>query len=912
MKKLYVGDPTVPVPKRTLLFWKSRKKQDDAYRHKDAELVPKQEGSVEIGNTAGDPKIGIELENDIQVYSSTNEVNDGVAPSDIAVNENEININNYSLKDSLESEIFFLPDEAASTSHIEDGYPSDSDSEESEYMYDTSSSSSDDIASSEDEISSDEEENTELDSHEMLEFSEQQLKSLTVISFILRHNLTGVATNDLLCLLKVISGGSSKLDSSKYEELLRVIDNADFKVCHYCPCFHAVFTENQDIYICNTPNCKGYRYKGSISAQTKPNRQPYHFFVVSDIKSQLKNLLEQDGLLEKIIDFKYQARHRMLNASTSISDVCDGQYYRMLLRDGNFLSNENSISGMFNTDGIPLYSSSSVKLWPIFLAINEIPLAQHFSRDNMILVGIWQGKGNPPFLQYLNAFGEEMCELYNNGITITKECKSLDIRLGIFLGVVDLQAKGYVLNMTMHNGEYGCSTCEEPGKSVKQGKGHARCYPHRERKHRFPFRNSDFIKYTVGPKATTEKRVKGICGISGLMSMPWFNIVLGIVPDYMHGVLMGVTKTLLTKWFSPTQCKKPFFIGKHLTAISKRLKSIKPPDYVERLPRNLEKHYSHLKATELQAWLLYYALPCLNGYLPAVYLRHFALLSEGIHLLLSDCITENDLQRAEKLLDSFYNSFATLYGEGSCGLNVHNVGAHLVFYVRLWGPLFAWSCFGFEDWNAAILQSVHGTGDVTRQVLCHVNAQLQLKKAFQKMPSCPEKHYICRMIKVLRPWKVSLTANDCAIAGGVTKFVNNGGEHKDLILNVTGEQDFSNLRNVLRIQCGRERFYSKEYLRLKKRICHFALTRKGEIIEILYFLYNQTCKSVYAIAKVFVVKNDCFMFDDAGQHILRVCSTDTTNVIPARELQEKLFYVSVLKSEYIIRMPNMHGHGLLK
>ena len=53
--------------------------------------------------------------------------------------------------------------------------------------------------------------------------------------------------------------------------------------------------------------------------------------------------------------------------------------------------------------------------------------------------------------------------------------------------------------------------------------------------------------------------------------MPWFDIVLGIVPDYMYGVLMGVTKTLLSKLFSPSQSKQPFFIGNHLRGISKRL-----------------------------------------------------------------------------------------------------------------------------------------------------------------------------------------------------------------------------------------------------------------------------------------------------------------------------------------------------
>lgn len=124
--------------------------------------------------------------------------------------------------------------------------------------------------------------------------------------------------------------------------------------------------------------------------------------------------------------------------------------------NGNFLSGENSISGLFNTDGIPLYASSKVKLWPIVLAINEIPLSCHVSRENMVLVGIWQGMGNPPFAHYMtHTFGEEMSTLFYEGLPIKRTEKTINVKLGIFLGVVDLQAKGYILNMTMHNGEMG-------------------------------------------------------------------------------------------------------------------------------------------------------------------------------------------------------------------------------------------------------------------------------------------------------------------------------------------------------------------------------------------------------------------------------------------------------------------------
>ena len=55
-------------------------------------------------------------------------------------------------------------------------------------------------------------------------------------------------------------------------------------------------------------------------------------------------------------------------------------------------------------------------------------------------------------------------------------------------------------------------------------------------------------------------------------------------------------------------------------------------------------------------------------------------------------------------------------GDGSCGLNVHNTGAHLVEYVEGWGPLWAWSTFGFGDMNGTIMDLTHGTGNVCRQV----------------------------------------------------------------------------------------------------------------------------------------------------------------------------------------------------
>lgn len=56
----------------------------------------------------------------------------------------------------------------------------------------------------------------------------------------------------------------------------------------------------------------------------------------------------------------------------------DGKYYTKLCEKGQFLHNKSNISLIFNTDGAPLYSSSSVSLWPVFLAVNELPSPDRF------------------------------------------------------------------------------------------------------------------------------------------------------------------------------------------------------------------------------------------------------------------------------------------------------------------------------------------------------------------------------------------------------------------------------------------------------------------------------------------------------------------------------------------------------
>ena len=53
-----------------------------------------------------------------------------------------------------------------------------------------------------------------------------------------------------------------------------------------------------------------------------------------------------------------------------VRDVYDGREYAKHKR---FLSEPGNVSLLLNTDGIKMFNSSGIDLWPIWLVVNELP-----------------------------------------------------------------------------------------------------------------------------------------------------------------------------------------------------------------------------------------------------------------------------------------------------------------------------------------------------------------------------------------------------------------------------------------------------------------------------------------------------------------------------------------------------------
>ena len=65
-----------------------------------------------------------------------------------------------------------------------------------------------------------------------------------------------------------------------------------------------------------------------------------------------------------------QERFKITNHNEGLCDIYDGKEYK---KHSAFLSQPGNVSFTLNTDGIAMYRSSSISIWPVWLVINELP-----------------------------------------------------------------------------------------------------------------------------------------------------------------------------------------------------------------------------------------------------------------------------------------------------------------------------------------------------------------------------------------------------------------------------------------------------------------------------------------------------------------------------------------------------------
>ncbi|XP_044582705.1 uncharacterized protein LOC123263800 [Cotesia glomerata] len=577
---------------------------------------------------------------------------------------------------------------------------------------------------SEDEVESDsdEEEDDEFRNldYEQLLYPGAPLtvsQSMTLIlSLLTRHNVTQTCLGDIIAVINSHCNHNNnncfKNSLHKFRKFFSLSKKGKIKKKKhfYCSiCQKNLKTENE---VCD--NCE--------STKTA-------YFVELPIKSQLKELYRRPGFYECL----QQRFHPDVDDDDNphIDDVYKGSLYQKFIEIG-FLADRNNISLTWYTDGIPVYKSSKVSMWPVYLSINELPFAERTKRENeLLLLGLWFGSEKPNANNYFNKFYKQLKNL-SEGIQITlADNQIIEVKAVLLIGTCDVPAKCQFFNFTYFMGSYGCPSCLWPGETYHlppDGSSHTHVY-----------------RYTLDPQIRTSRKcvtfarlalndgsphmgVKGPCALSKLMP----DFIVGTAIDQMHCVFGGVVKKLLSLWFDPSNRGEPYSLIDMSNIINNRLINIKPPSFVHRMPRSTED-LVHWKASELKNWFFYYALPVMQEVMQQEYLEHFSLLVAGIALLNLDSITNAEINMASNFLHKFVREFENLYGLKNCSINLHLL-IHLPKCVLALGPLWANDCFRYEDLNGQYLNVIHGTRHIDSQVVRSHYQQLKVQKFFEQLP----------------------------------------------------------------------------------------------------------------------------------------------------------------------------------
>ncbi|KAL1471170.1 hypothetical protein MTO96_023857 [Rhipicephalus appendiculatus] len=108
----------------------------------------------------------------------------------------------------------------------------------------------------------------------------------------------------------------------------------------------------------------------------------------------------------------------------------------------------------FNTDGSPLFKSSTSPIWPIQFLINELPPA--YRMKNFLVGGLWFGR-HPDMSLFMGKFVEEV---NNFGHLVWRAASSvIKSTVHAICCCVDAPARAAVMNMVQFNGVFGCPWC---------------------------------------------------------------------------------------------------------------------------------------------------------------------------------------------------------------------------------------------------------------------------------------------------------------------------------------------------------------------------------------------------------------------------------------------------------------------
>ncbi len=343
----------------------------------------------------------------------------------------------------------------------------------------------------------------------------------------------------------------------------------------------------------------------------------------------------------------------------------------------------------FNIDGVPLFKSSNLQMWPILCNFHDFA---------PFIVALYCGVAKPNSVEeYLSDFLQELQQLQQDGIVHGGKALQLSVKAFI----CDAPARAFLKCIKNHNSYHSCERCTIRGTydgRVVLGAKEQGAVPRTEDGfHQWVYKNH---QVQISPLT--------VAGIS---------CIHGFALDYMHLVCLGVVRRMLHFMKQgPNTCKLSF---QQRSRISDHLKSLngKLPREFARQLRGLQE-LDRWKATELRQFLLYSGPVVLREVLAPTFYKHFLALTVIMSILLnSDDVLRNEyLGYARDLTVYFVEKSEEFYGKTFAVYNVHSL-THLPDDVKHFQcSLNNVSSFPFENYLQTLKKMVRQSRNPIAQV----------------------------------------------------------------------------------------------------------------------------------------------------------------------------------------------------
>lgn len=360
-----------------------------------------------------------------------------------------------------------------------------------------------------------------------------------------------------------------------------------------------------------------------------------------------------------------------------------------LLQDEIRLNGDKEyIDIQINIDGLPLFKSSQISLWPILVKFSQ--------KSYPFPVAVYCGVGKPNLEIYLRSLLRELETFKLHGLVCNKGRK---IFLGGVTFICDAPARAFLQCIKGHSGFYGCGYCRNHGKYIED---------------RVVFPSIDFEKRNDDDYR--EFRESNQISLSPLAAIvPLYS---SFPPEYMHLVCLGVVRKLFNYYFSYTKGQR---LPCRLSSTQKQqinndilcLRAFTPCEF-QRKPRSLSD-LQYFKASEFRAFLLYFGPIVFRKYLDGKYYSHFLKLHFAVTVFSSNEF-KSFYNHAFQCLRLFVYEMKELFGEQSMSYNVH-VLLHLYDFVEMNGPLDRFSSFPFESYFYLLKRKIKASNCVFKQTV---------------------------------------------------------------------------------------------------------------------------------------------------------------------------------------------------